>query len=360
MTIRLIFLTVTCVLWLQPFVVSAANNPTLPSEGEYKIQNFKFASGQILPELRLHYTTFGAPQTDSLGRVTNAVLIMHGTGGSGGDLIFEGFSGLLFRPGGVLDARRYYIILPDAIGHGKSSKPSDGLKGMFPNYGYKDMIDAQHELLTKGLKINHLRLVMGTSMGCMHSFQWAITYPDFMDAVMPLACLPVQIAGRNRVFRELAIQNIKDDPDYHDGDYQTQPRGIRVAAALTIIAASAPLRMQARLPTRDDADKFTEKALSTLLNELDANDYLYQLSASADYDPSSGLERIKAPLYLVNFADDFINPPELGIAEREIRRIKNGRYVLIPASDQTHGHSTCMYAEYWHRYLTELLERTAH
>jgi homoserine O-acetyltransferase/O-succinyltransferase len=339
------------------FNASAETPPARAVESDYVIHDFHFASGEVLPELRLHYTLFGKPRRDARGHVTNAVLIMHGTGGSGRSLINERFSDVLFQKGQLLDAEKYFIILPDAIGHGKSSKPSDGLHARFPHYGYQDMVAAQHALVTQGLDVDHLRLVMGTSMGCMHSFMWGENYPEFMDALMPLACLPVQIAGRNRLWRALVIDGIKNDPQWKDGDYTAEPvAALRIAAGLLAIAGSAPIQMQASLPTRDAADEFVEKYMSRQLNELDANDFLYQVDASRDYDPEADLGKIKAPLLQINSADDFINPPELGIAEREIKQVKGGRFILLPASDQTHGHGTHTWAAVWKQYLAQLLE----
>jgi homoserine O-acetyltransferase/O-succinyltransferase len=263
----------------------------------------------------------------------------------------------LFQHGQLLDADKYYIILPDGIGHGKSSRPSDGLHARFPKYGYQDMVAAQFALVTKGLEVDHLRLVMGTSMGCMHTFMWGETYPDFMDALMPLACLPVQIAGRNRLWRGLVMDAIRSDPQWMNGDYTTQPTAaLRTAGGLLLIAGSAPIQMQHSLPTRDAADEFLQKYMPREIDDLDANDLLYQVDASRDYDPSPGLEKIKAPLLQINSGDDFINPPELGIAEREIKRIKAGRFILLPASDQTHGHGTHTWAAVWQQYLAELLD----
>ena len=328
-----------------------------PLDGDFVVRGFRFASGETLPELRLHYTVLGKPRKDAQGQVTNAVLIMHGTGGSGRSFLNDRFSGVLFQHGQLLDADKYFIILPDAIGHGKSSKPSDGLHTRFPQYTYQDMVAGQYLLVTKGLDVNHLRLVMGTSMGCMHTFMWAEAYPDFMDALMPLACLPVQIAGRNRLWRDLLMDAIRDDPQWNKGEYTAEPAAaLRTAAGLLLIAGSAPIQMQLTLPTRDDADEFLQKYMPRETEDLDANDLLYQVNASRDYDPSSQLEKIKAPLLQVNSADDFINPPELGIAEREIRRIKGGRFVLLSASDQTHGHGTHTWAAVWQQYLAQLLD----
>ena len=335
----------------------AADLDSRPLEGDYVLHDFHFASGETLPELRIHYTYLGKPKRDALGRVTNAVLIMHGTGGSGRSLINERFSAVLFNKGQLLDSSKYYIILPDGIGHGNSSKPSDGLRMRFPQYSYQDMVLAQYLLLTKGLDVNHLRLVMGTSMGCMHTFMWGEAYPDFMDALMPLACLPVQIAGRNRLWRDLAMDAIRNDPQWMKGDYTSEPTdALRTVAGLLLIAGSAPIQMQLTLPTRDAADEFVGKYMPREMETLDANDFLYQVNASRDYDPSAGLEKIKAPLLQINSGDDFINPPELGIAEREIKRVKNGRFILLPASDQTHGHGTHTWAAVWQQYLQQLLE----
>ncbi len=328
-----------------------------PQEGDYIARDFHFQSGETMAELRLHYMTLGTPAKDSSGRVTNAVLILHGTGGSGRTFLQRQFAGVLFGPGQLLDTNRYFIILPDNIGHGKSSKPSDGMHAHFPSYEYDDMVAAQHELLEKGLGVNHLRLILGTSMGCMHSWVWGETYPDFMDALMPLACLPVQIAGRNRMWRKMLMEGIRQDPEWKNGDYTAEPRAaIQVIVDFLLIAGSAPLLMQANYPTRDAADKYLDEYTARVGARLDANDMLYAVNSSRNYDPSAQLENIKAPVMFVNSADDFINPPELGIAEREIKRVKNGRFVLIPVSSQTHGHGTHTWAAVWQQYLKELLE----
>ena len=330
-----------------------------PTEADYVAHDFHFKSGETLAELRLHYLTLGKPERNGAGKVTNAVLILHGTGGSGHQFLSPQFSDVLFGPGQLLDANRYFIILPDNIGHGKSSKPSDGMRAHFPQYDYDDMVAAQHELLEKGLGVNHLRLVMGTSMGCMHSWVWGETYPEFMDAMMPLACLPVQIAGRNRLWREMVIEGIRQDPEWNNGDYKTEPRAaLEISADFLLIAGSAPLLMQKNLPTRDDADKYLDESMKHTMATLDANDLLYAVNASRNYDPSAKLETIKTPVMFVNSADDFINPPELGIAEREIKRVPHGKFVLIPVSDQTHGHGTHTWAALWQQYLRELLEQS--
>jgi homoserine O-acetyltransferase len=335
----------------------SANLPT--AEGDFVVHNFQFRSGESLPELKLHYTTLGKPVRNEQGRTTNAVLILHGTGGTGHQFLARQFAGALFGPGQLLDATRYFIVLPDGIGHGKSSKPSDGLHAHFPQYDYDDMVAAHYRLLTEGLGVNHLRLVMGTSMGCMHSFVWGETHPDFMDALMPLACLPVQIAGRNRVWRKMTMDGIRNDPDWQGGEYKDEPKmALRIALDFLLIAGAAPIPMQKAIPTRDAADKYLDDYFRTRMAGLDANDFLYQVNASRNYDPSPQLGKIKAPVVWINSADDFINPPELGIAEQKVKEIPNGRYVLIPASENTHGHGTHTWAEIWKQYLAELLEKS--
>jgi homoserine O-acetyltransferase len=332
-----------------------------PKEGSYVSHDFHFESGETLPELRIHYATLGTPVRDANGRVTNAVLLLHGTTGSGAQFLAPQFAGVLFGPEQLLDVTRYYIILVDNIGHGKSSKPSDGLHAHFPRYDYDDMVRSQHELLEKGLGVNHLRLILGTSMGCMHSWVWGETYPDFMDALMPLACQPVAIAGRNRIWRKMVIEGIRDDPDWKNGEYTSQPwAALKIGAEMFYIAAGSALQMQKSFPTRDATDAASRDYVKRFSAEHDANDLLYALDASRNYDPSPQLEKISAPVMFVNSADDFINPPELGIAEREIKRVKNGRFVLIPISEQTHGHGTHTWAEVWQQYLKELLETTQH
>ncbi len=328
-------------------------------EGDYTARNFKFRSGETMAELRLHYTTLGAPKRDADGRVTNAVMILHGTGGSGQQFFRPQFADVLFAKGGLLDPAKYYIILPDGVGHGKSSKPSDGLRMAFPRYDYDDMVAAQHELLTKGLGVDRLRLIMGTSMGCMHAFVWGETHPDFAAALMPLACLPVEIAGRNRAWRKMTLDAITLDPDWMGGAYSAQPqRALRTAVSLLVIAGSAPIQMQKAYPTREAADKYIEQTMAERIADLDANDLLYQVAASRNYNPSAKLETIKAEVMWINSADDFINPPELGIAEREARRIDRGTFVLLPASEATRGHGSHTWAVLWQDYLAALLAAT--
>jgi homoserine O-acetyltransferase/O-succinyltransferase len=323
--------------------------------GDFVVKDFRFRDGEKMAELRLHYRTLGKPARDAAGHVTNAVMILHGTGGTGAQFLQPQFAEELFGPGQLLDTAKYYIILPDGIGHGKSSKPSDGLHAKFPQYDYDDMVAGQHALL-QHLGVEHLRLILGTSMGCMHSFVWAETYPDFMDALMPLACQSVQIAGRNRIWRKMVMDAIREDPEWKGGEYTAEPKqALRTALDFLLIAGSAPLPMQKSYPTRDAADKYLDDYFATRMAGLDANDLLYAVNASRNYNPSPKLETIRAPMMWINSGDDFINPPELGIAEREVKRIKNARFVLIPASEQTHGHGTHTWAAIWKSYLAELL-----
>jgi len=328
-------------------------------EGDAVLREFRFESGEFLPELRIHYLTLGQPVRDASGRVGNAVLILHGTGGTGRQFLAPQFAGVLYGPGAPLDTTRYYLILPDGIGHGRSSKPSDGLHARFPQYDYADMVKAQYLLLTKWLGVTHLRLVMGTSMGGMHTWVWGEAHPEFMDALMPLACLPVAIVGRNRLWRQMIVDAIRSDPNWMGGEYASEPQtALRAATDLLIIAGSAPLFMQRTLATRDSVDRYLEVSLRARLPGLDANDLLYQINASRDYDPSPNLAKIRAPLLHVNSGDDFINPPELGIAEKMIQQVPNGKFVLIPASDQTHGHGTHTWPAFWQSELAALLERS--
>jgi homoserine O-acetyltransferase len=337
----------------------APDAPQFPNqEGDYVVHDFEFQSGERLAELRLHYTTLGAPTRNAAGRVNNAVLIMHGTGGQGRGFLSAQFAGELFGPGQPLDISRYYIILPDAIGHGKSSKPSDGLRTKFPHYRYGDMVKADYLLIHDGLQVDHLRLVMGTSMGAMHTWVWGETYPDFMDALMPLASAPVEIAGRNRMFRAMIMQAIRNDPNWNNGSYTKEPMNGLVAAEYALwMMGTSPLQLQKANPTHDAADAAVVK-MRQAAEKLDANDMLYYFEASTDYNPSPMLDRIQAPLYAINSADDEVNPPELGILEREIRKVPHGRYILIPTSDETRGHGTHSRAVVWKKYLLELLAQS--
>jgi homoserine O-acetyltransferase len=327
------------------------------TEGDFVAKDFKFRSGETLAELKLHYRTLGTPARDAQGRVTNAVLILHGTGGTGAQFLSPQFANELYGVGQPLDVAKYFVILPDGIGHGKSSKPSDGMHAKFPSYDYDDMVAAHHLLLTRGLGVEHLRLIFGTSMGCMHSFVWGETYPDFMDALMPMACLPIQISGRNRVWRKMVMDAIREDPEWKGGEYKEEPKAaVRVALDFLIVAGSAPIQMQKSFPTRDAADKFVQDYFAQHAKDLDVNDLLFQVNASRNYDPSPQLEKISAKVMWINSADDFINPPGLGIAEREAKRLKNGKFQLIPESDQTHGHGSHTWAVLWKKELAELLE----
>jgi homoserine O-acetyltransferase/O-succinyltransferase len=317
-----------------------------PDTGTYVVRDFHFASGETLPQLRLHYRTLGRPRRDAAGVVRNAVLVLHGTGGTGSQFLSPSFA-VLYGAGQPLDTATHYVILPDNVGHGGSSKPSDGLHARFPHYGYGDMVEAQYRLLTEGLHVDHLELVMGTSMGCMHSWIWAERHPAFVDGAVPLACVPTQIAGRNRMLRRMILDDIRADPEWRGGEYTAQPRGLRAALQLLFVMTSAPLVQQRIAPTRDSADSFITRWLDARMAATDANDMLYQFDASRDYDPSPDLERITAPVLAINSADDQVNPPELGLMERLIARVPHGRYVLIPISDITRGHGTHTVAAAW-------------
>jgi homoserine O-acetyltransferase len=345
-------------LALLALTAMAAAYPT-PVEHDFVVHDFKFANGQTLETLNLHVTTIGEPRKNpKTGRVDNAVLLMHGTGGNGHSLITPIFADVLFGPGQLLDANKYFLILPDAIGHGHSSKPSDGLHAKFPNYRYNDIVRAQHEIIFKNLGVDHLRLVMGTSMGGMQTWMWGEMYPNDMDALMPLACAPAEIAGRNRMTRKMAIDAIRTDPDWMSGDYKTQPRGLVTAIYALTIMGSAPMPMLKQAPTREAADAMLERTVRGNLARLDANDFLYQFESSEDYNPAADLEKIVTPLTAVNSADDYINPPELGIDEREMPRVKNGKFILLPITDKTRGHGTHTIASIWKDYLEELLKRS--
>ncbi|HJZ90626.1 MAG TPA: alpha/beta fold hydrolase [Gemmataceae bacterium] len=340
----------------------AADYPA-PVDGDVTLREFRFASGETLPEVRIHYRTLGSPRRDERGVVGNAVLVLHGTGGEGGNLVRNGgagdlFAAELFGAGQPLDATRYFIIVPDNFGHGRSTKPSDGLRGKFPRYGYRDLVLAQYRLLTEGLKVDHLRLVLGQSMGGMHTWLWGETYPDFVDALMPLASLPGPISGRNRMWRKAVIDAIRTDPEWKGGEYTSQPRGLRFAAEVLFLMSSSPLQRQQAAPTVKKADEVFEKGVSDLLARLDANDLLYAVESSSDYAPGPDLEKIRAPLLAVNFADDLINPPELGILEREIKRVKNGRAVVVPIGPETVGHGTHTKAAVWKEHLEALLKQS--
>lgn len=339
------------------FHAQAAEYPT-PVQGDFVLRDFHFASGESLPELRMHYRTLGKPVRDSKGVVRNAVLITHGTGGAGSQFLRPEFAGELFAAGGLLDAARYFIILADGIGHGQSSKPSDGLRASFPHYGYRDMVDAQHRLLLEGLGVNHLRLVMGTSMGGMQAWLWGERYPEFMDALMPLASLPTQISGRNRAWRRVVIDAIRNDPEWKGGTYSTQPQSLRVGLQMLYLMGSNPILRQQQAPTLAATDAALDQYTAAGLKTTDATDLLYQLEASRDYDPGPELGKIRAPLLAVNSADDLINPPELGVLERDIKRVRNGRAVVLPLSPDTRGHGSHTVAALWKSYLQRLLNES--
>jgi homoserine O-acetyltransferase len=345
------------IIFLGLAIVEAAEYPA-PSEGDYLIRDFNFTSGETLPELRIHYRTIGHPKKDAEGRTNNAVLITHGTTGSGMQFIRPEFAGELFGKGQPLDATRFYVIMPDGIGHGKSSKPSNGLHAKFPRYGYDDMVTAQYRLLTECLAVTHLRLVMGTSMGGMHTWLWGEQYPDFMDALLPLASLPTQISGRNRAWRRLVMDAIRNDPAWQGGDYKVQPPSLRTAAEMLWLMSSNPVLRQKDAPTLAATDEVLDKFVAEIVKTSDANDVLYALEASRDYDPGPGLEKIQAPLLAINSADDLINPPELGILEREIKRVPHGRAIVIPFSDKTRGHGSHTIAALWKDQLVELLKES--
>ena len=344
-------------LLILPAPARGADYPA-PTAGDVALRDFRFADGSSLPELRVRYRALGTPRRGADGKVSNAVLVLHGTTGTGGQFIRPEFAGELFGAGQPLDAARFYLILPDGIGHGASSRPSEGLHARFPRYGYRDMIAAQHRLLTEGLGVDHLRLVIGTSMGGMHAWLWGELHPDFMDALMPLAALPTQISGRNRVWRRAIADAIRHDPAWLGGDYQVQPPSLTTAAEVLWFMGNNPVERQKEAPTRADADRVLDRYVANLVKTSDANDTLYAIEASADYDPGPALERIKAPLVAINFADDLINPPELGILEAETGRVPQGKAVLVPFGPATRGHGTHTLAAVWKDHLVELMART--
>jgi homoserine O-acetyltransferase/O-succinyltransferase len=350
-----------CIVVLTILLTASRWASAAPSveQGDFVIDDFRFQSGETLPHLKLHYRTLGKLQREAQGVASNAVLIMHGTGGSGEQFLRPEFADELFRAGGLLDASKYFIILPDGIGHGASSKPSDGLRAKFPRYGYGDMITAQYRLVTEKLGVQHLRLVMGTSMGGMQTWLWGERHPQFMDALLPLASLPTQISGRNRVWRRVAIDAIRNDARWNDGSYEQQPQGLRTAQQMLFLMGSNPVLRQQQMATLAQSDSVLDAAVADAMKRGDANDLLYQLEASRDYDPGPGLAAIRAPLLAINFADDLINPPELGILEREIRRVPRGRALVLPVTAQSRGHGTHTVAVIWKQYLAELLEQTA-
>lgn len=328
-------------------------------EGDFVIDDFRFQSGERRPSIRIHYTTLGQPHRNAQGEIDNAVMILHGTGGTGKQFLRPQFADELYGPGQPLDISRYWIILPDNIGHGGSSKPSDGERMRFPAYDYKDMVAAQYELLTKGLGIRQMRLIMGTSMGCMHSFVWGEVHPQFARALMPLACQPIEIAGLNRIWRQLLVDGIRSDPAWAGGEYTTQPiQGLRTAASLLIVAGAAPLSLQNTFSTRDAATGQARARVEASIAGVDANDLIYQVESSRTYNPWPNLEAITAPVVWINSADDFINPHNLDTPQRAIARMPNARFRLIPESVETQGHGTHTWARFWKQDLSDLLEST--
>lgn len=331
-----------------PLVANAADYPA-PKEGNWIARDFRFHTGEVLPEIRLHYRTIGKPEGVP-------VVVLHGTGSSGVSMLTPAFAGELFGPGQPLDAEKYFIILPDALGHGNSTKPSDGLKTKFPQYNYADMVDAQYRLVAEGLGIKHVRMVIGNSMGGMNVWLWGEKYPGYMDILVPMASQPTAMASRNWILRRLMLESIRQDPEYANGNYTTQPHSVRLASAFFAFATSGgTLNYQKQAPTRAQADKLVDTRLATPVTS-DANDFLWQWGSSGDYDVSSDLEKIEAPLLLINAADDERNPSETGITETAMRRVKNGKLLLIPASEQTSGHATTGNARFYKQALQELLD----
>ena len=340
-----------CALTIALATLSAlAQGYPAPTEGTWIARDFRFNTGEVMPELRLHYTTVGAPSGEP-------VLILHGTTGSGAGMLTPAFAGELFGPGQPLDASKYLIILPDAIGTGKSSKPSDGMRTTFPRYNYDDMVLAQYRLVTEGLGLRRLRLVLGNSMGGMQTWIWGAKYPDFMDALVPMASMPTEMSGRNWLTRRLIIDSIRNDPEWMNGNYTRQPRSLQFASVFYGVATNGGnQRLQALAPTREKADQLLNARLQASFSG-DANDHLYQWDASRDYNASPGLERIRAAVLAINSADDERNPPELGIMERELKRVKDARLLLIPGSEETAGHGTTAQAKWWKQQLAEFLQR---
>ena len=349
-------------LFLLPFVgvlalVSSARAQGYPTpvERDFVVRDFVFENDEKAAEVKLHYRTVGQPRKDSDGVVRNGILILHGTGGTGRGFLSEGYAGRLFGKGQLYDAERYFIIVPDNIGHGGSSKPSDGLRMKFPNYRYVDMVRLQHRLVTEGLGLTRLHIVTGTSMGAMHTWIWGYLYPNFMDALVPLASNPVEIAGRNRIWRKLLVDAVTSDPTWKNGDYTEPPRGMASAIGFLLMATSVPLQWQKDFPTAKAADKWLADQIASRVKTTDANDMIYYFRASEDYDPSPHLEEITAPLLAINSADDFVNPPELPMMQALIKKVKRGRFILLPITDETRGHGTHSRPSVWAAQLGEFL-----
>ncbi|ATC33087.1 hypothetical protein CA606_12545 [Caulobacter vibrioides] len=350
---RTILAVLTLALFL-PFSALAADWPT--KTGDFIARDVAFKSGETLAEVRMHYTTLGTPRRNAKGEIENAVMVLHGTGGSGRNFLVPIFADELYGPGQPLDLATTYVILPDNIGHGGSSKPSDGLRMAFPRYDYDDMVALQHRLLVEGLGVKRLKLILGTSMGCMHAFVWGEAYPGFAERLAPFACNAAPLAGRNRMWRKMALDAIRADPAWMGGNYTTQPlAGLRTVTNLLILAGANPLAQQAQYPTREATEKALEQSFNARIGAIDANDALYYIDASRNYDPSPALEKITVPVLWINSADDFINPPELGLAEQLVKRMPKARFVLIPASTETRGHGTHTAAKFWKADLARLL-----
>ena len=332
--------------------------PPSAKEADTTYANFQFRSGETLPTLRVHYTTLGTPRRNAAGEIENAVMILHGTGGSGHNFYRAQFADELFGPGQVLDTNRYFVILPDNIGHGKSSKPSDGMRMAFPKYDYDDMVAAQHKLVTETLGIKQLQLILGTSMGCMHAFVWGTTYPGVAKRLAPFACLPIEIAGRNRMWRKMSIDALKNDPEWQGGTYVTQPKsGIRTATYMSMIAGGNPVAMQDQYPTREKAEAFLDENFAARIKDGDANDMIYHYDSSRSYNPWPLLDRVQVPTLWINSGDDFINPDDYGTAAQALKRMKRARYILIPMSKESKGHGTHTWAKFWKADLAKLLAK---
>lgn len=338
-------------------VLAAAADKTWPvTEGDAHLAGFHFQTGATMPDLRIHYRTLGTPRRDASGTVRNAVLILHGTTGAGTQFLRDIFAGQLFGEGQPLDAAKYYLILPDGIGHGKSSKPSDGLRAKFPRYGYTDMVEAQYRLLNEKLGVNHLRLILGTSMGCMHAYVWAERHAEFLDAAMPLACQPQQIAGRNLLWRQTVIHAIRDDAAFDGGNYKENPPSAKTALELMAFMGGNPLTWQKSSPTREKGLETFAKITTDRVD--DANDIAYAADASWDYDPAPGLAKIHTPILHINFSDDTINPPELKITDELLKQVPSARFILYPYTAETRGHGSHTVAALWKDKLVEFLQET--
>ncbi len=351
---RRLLLGVMCLAVVSVFARAAdAQDPTR-KEGNFVIRDFRFQGGEVLPELRLHYQTLGTPRRDAAGRITNAALLLHGTGMQGATIVAN-LGGQLFAEGQPLDAKRYYLIIPDAIGHGGSTKPSDGLRARFPRYGYNDMVEAQRRLVTEGLGVDHLRLVLGLSMGGMHTWLWGEKHPDMMDALMPITCFPVQIAGHNFLWRRIITEAIRNDPEWNGGNYEKQPSRWLSVLPLYNIMQLTPLQLHKAGPTRDKANELFDRIVETRRKGIETNDFLFAYESSWDYDPEPSLGKIKAKLLSLNFADDLINPVELDVMGPAMAKIPSGRAITMPATPQSFGHLNQVHPEFWKHHLAGLL-----